>query len=101
MKSTFGAKLWVNKLSIQMDSFTEEFLARTVTGAVSSLKGADNIKDLDLHLEEGDVRIIVNGNELPLSHFPMEIITNVLLGLVSSLKGVDKIEVLKISVRIQ
>jgi hypothetical protein len=56
------------------------------------LKGAENIRNLELYLERGDVKLIVNGNELPLTPFPTDIITNTITGLVSSLKGVDKID---------
>jgi hypothetical protein len=65
------------------------------------LKGAENIRNLGLYLERGDVKLIINGNELPLTPFPTDIITNTITGLVSSLKGVDKIDNLKISVKAQ
>ncbi|NWF77257.1 MAG: hypothetical protein HXY36_01465 [Chloroflexi bacterium] len=99
MGKNLRAELVVNKVSIELNPFAEEFLARTVVGAVSSLKGAENIQDLELHLERGDVKLIVNGNELPLTPFPEEIITNTITGMVSSLKGVGKIDSLKITVR--
>ena len=47
------AKLAINNVSIELNPFAEEFLARTVVGAVSSLKGAENIRDLELHMEGG------------------------------------------------
>jgi hypothetical protein len=65
------------------------------------LKGAENIRNLGLYLERGDVKLIINGNELPLTPFPTDIINNTITGLVSSLKGVDKIDSLKISVKAQ
>jgi hypothetical protein len=99
MDKNLGAELAVNKVSIKLNPFAEQFLTRTVVGAVSSLKGAENIRDLELYLERGDVRLIVNGNELPLTLFPQEIFTNTITGLVSSLKGVGKIDSLKITVK--
>jgi len=63
------------------------------------LKGAENIRDLELYLERGDVKLVVNGNELPLTPFPRDIITNTITGLVSSLKGVGKIDSLRVTVR--
>ena len=95
------AELAVNKVSIKLNPFAEQFLARTVVGAVTSLKGAQNIRSLELHLERGDVKLIANGNELPLTPFPKEILTNTITGLVSSLKGVGKIDSLKINVKSQ
>jgi hypothetical protein len=99
MDKNLKAELAVNKVSIKLNPFARQFLARTVLGAVSSLKGTENIRDLELRLEQGDVNLIVNGNELPLTPFPKEILTNTIVGLVSSLKGVGKIDNLKITVR--
>jgi hypothetical protein len=99
MDKNLGSELAVNDVSVELNPFAEQFLARTVVGAVSSLKGAENIGDLELYLERGDVKIIVNGNELPLTPFPQEIIANTITGLVSSLKGVGKIDSLKITVK--
>jgi hypothetical protein len=101
MGKNLGAELVVNKVSIRLNPFAEQFLTRTVVGAISSLKGAENIRDLELYLERGDVKLVVNGNELPLTPFPKEILTNTITGLVSSLKGVSKIDSLKINVKAQ
>ena len=101
MGKNLGAELAVNNVSVELNPFAEEFLTRTVVGAVSSLRGAENIRNLELYLKRGDVRLVVNGDELPLTPFPSDIITNTITGLVSSLKGVGKIDSLKISVKAQ
>lgn len=101
MGKNLRAELAVNKVSVELNPFVEEFLTRTVVGAVSSLRGAKNIRNLELYLERGDVKLVVNGDELPLTPFPREIITNTITGLVSSLKGVSKIDNLKINVKAQ
>jgi len=101
MAENFKVELAVNNVSVELNPFAEEFLTRTVVAAVSCLKGAENIRDLELYLERGDVKLFVNGNELPLTPFPKDIITNTIIGLVSSLKGVDKIDSLKINVKPQ
>ena len=101
MAENLTAELVINKESIELNPFVEEFLARTVVGAVSSLRGAENIQDLELYLERGDVKLVVNGNELPLTPFPKDIITNTITGLVSSLKDVGKIDSLEITVKAQ
>jgi hypothetical protein len=95
------AELEVNNVSVELNAFAEQFLARTVVGAVSSLKGTENIMGLELHLKRGDVKLFVSGNELPLTPFPKEIITNTITGLASTLKGVNKIDSLKITVKTQ
>jgi len=99
MEKNLKAELEINNVSVELNPFVEEFLTRTVVGAVSSLKGAENIRDLELFLEQGDVKLVVNGNELPLTPFPTDIINNTITGLVSSLKGVDKIDNLRVKVR--
>jgi hypothetical protein len=99
MDKNLGTELVVNKVSIKLNPFAEQFLTRTVVGAVSSLKGTENIRGLELYLERGDVKLVVNGNDLPLTPFPKEILTNTITGLVSSLKGVGKIDSLKITVK--
>jgi hypothetical protein len=99
MNKNLAAELTVNKVSIKLNPFAEQFLARTVAGAASSLKGVGNIRDMELYIEQGDVKLIANGNELPLTPFPKEIFTNTITGLVSSLKGVGKIDSLKITVK--
>jgi hypothetical protein len=63
------------------------------------LKGTENIRSLELRLEQGDAKLVVNGNELPLTPFPKEILTNTIVGLVSSLKGVGKMDSLKIEIK--
>jgi hypothetical protein len=99
MDKNLKAELEINNVSVELNPFVEEFLTRTVVGAVSSLKGAENIQNLELYLERGDVKLVVNDHELPLTPFPKGIITNTIIGLVSSLKGADKIDSLKINIR--
>ncbi|MCL0098439.1 hypothetical protein M1O57_01585 [Dehalococcoidia bacterium] len=94
------AKLWVNKVSVEVNPFVEQFLARTTLGAVASLRGGGSVQSLELHQQKGDVKITVNGNELPLTPFPRDIICNTLIGLVSSLKGVDEVDNLDISIEV-
>ncbi len=99
MERNLKTELEINNVSVQLNPFVDDFLTRTVVGAVSSLKGAENIQELELHLERNDVKIVVNGNELPLTPFPKEIITNTIVGLVSPLKGVENVDSLKINIR--
>jgi len=99
MKQEYRAKLRVNDSEVELNPFIEEFLARTVHGAASSLKHAEEIEDLELSLEHGDISIFANGSEIPLTAFPQKIITNTFVGLVSSLKGIEKVTKFKITVR--
>ena len=67
MGKCFGQQLAVNNVSIELSSSAEQFLARAASGAASCLKGSEDIRSLELCLERGDVKPVVNGNELPLS----------------------------------
>lgn len=96
MEERFEVELWVNNDPVELNAFVEGFLARTVIAAASSLKGVEDVHNLELYLERGNVNVIVNGKEISLTVFPSDIIANTIIGLVSSLKGVDKVEVLKI-----
>src|SRR4030042_2040469 len=97
MNEIVKASLWVNGLPIDLNPFTEEFVGKTVVGAVSPLRGAEKMKSLEIRLDQKSLSISVNGNDLELSDFPREIITNVVTALVSSLKGVHQIERLKLT----
>ena len=101
MQRKLNADLAVNNQPIELNPFAQEFLARTVLGGISSLRGAENIRDLELFVERGNVKLVVNGEELPLTPFPRDIITSTIIGLVSSLKGVGKIDGVKISLKRQ
>lgn len=100
MKGNFEAKLEVNNIPIDLSPFPEQFVARTIVGAVSSLREAENIESLELYLKQGDVTVIVNGNELDVTSFPNEIMASTVLGMVSPLKGIDKIDSVNISVKV-
>jgi hypothetical protein len=101
MNENFAAKLWVNKSPVDLNPFVEEFLARVAVGAAAPLKGAEDIRSLEIHQDKGDVRIEVNGKDIPLTPFPNEIISNTLVGLVSSLKGIDKVDSILVNVTVQ
>ena len=101
MDRSYRAQLWVNKKPIPMNRFVEEFLSHTTVGAVSSLRGGENINKLEMHQAKGNVEIKVNDTEIPLTPFPNDIISSTLLGLVSSLKEVKEIESIDISVEVQ
>ena len=100
MEEHFRATLKVNGISIEINPFVEEFLARTTVGAVSSLKEVEGIKSLYVHQKKGNVEITANGKDIPLTPFPNDMISNTLVGLVSTLKGVDDIDSMDISVEV-
>ncbi len=101
MEASLSAELTVNNTPVELNQFTEQFLAGTVVGGVSSLRGAESIREIDLRLERGDVTVVVNGNQLPVTPFPGEIITNTITGLVSTLKGVGNTESIRIYVEVK
>jgi len=101
MERSYKAMLRVNNKPIPMNRFVEEFLSHTTVGAVTSLRGAENVRKLVIHQKKGNVEITVNDSEIPLTPFPNDIISKTLLGMVSSLKDVEDIESIDISVEAQ
>jgi hypothetical protein len=101
MDGNFKAKLWVNKKPIPMNRFVEDFMSHTMVGAVTSLKGVQKIKKLEMHQKKGDVEINVNGDGIPLTPFPNNIISSTLVGMVSSLRDVDDVDSIDITVEIE
>ena len=98
MKEHFRATLKVNGISVEINPFVEEFLARTTVGAVSSLKEVEDMKSLQVHQKKGNVEITANGKDIPVTPFPNDLISNTLIGIVSSLRGVDEIDSIDVSV---
>jgi hypothetical protein len=101
MERSYKAMLRVNNKPIEMNRFVEEFLSHTTVGAVTSLRGAENVRKLEIHQKKGNVEITVNDSEIPLTPFPNDIISNTLVGMVSSLKDVEDVESIDISVESQ
>ena len=100
MEKSYRARLSVNKKPIEMNRFVEEFLSHTTVGAVTSLKGAEDIQKLEIHQKKGNLEITVNGSEIPLTPFPNDIISNTLSAIVSSLRDVENIDSIDISVEV-
>jgi len=81
--------LTVNHNRIDMIEFVESYVYHVTSGILASLKDTGEIKKLALDIDDtGDVKINLNGKDVPLSIFPVEIIKNTLAGMVSNLKGV-------------
>jgi hypothetical protein len=82
--------LTVNGNPIKLDYFVGEYVYHVTGGIIGSLKNTGEIKNLVLTVDkEGQVKIDLNGKEVPLSYFPVEIIRNTLAGMVRILKGVE------------
>jgi hypothetical protein len=100
MEKRYKSQLSVNNEAIEMNEFTEEFLAHVTVGAVTTLKGVEYIRTIDVNQDRGDVVVKVNGEEIELTPFPNDVIANTLTGLVSTLKGIDKNNIAKIDVKV-
>jgi len=82
--------LTVNNIPLKLDYFVEGYVYHVVGGIIASLKDTGAIKNLELVVDNaGQVKINLNGADVPLIYFPQEIIRNTLAGMVSTLKGVD------------
>lgn len=82
--------LTVNNKPLKLDYFVEGYVYHVVGGIIASLKDTGAIKNLELVVDNaGQVKINLNGADVPLIYFPQEIIRNTLAGMVAALKGVD------------
>jgi hypothetical protein len=81
--------LSVNGNPIDLDYFVSGYLDHVTDGIIDSLKGAAEIKDLDLRIDDdGIVTITLNGGDIPLGYFATEIVRSTVNGMVAPLKGV-------------
>ena len=82
--------LSVNNTPVDLDYFVSGYLDHVTGGIVASLHDTGEIKQLKLTMDEkGDVRINLNGADVPLSYFPVEIIRSTIMGMMAPLKGVE------------
>jgi hypothetical protein len=92
--------LSVNNEPIKLDYFVAGYMDHVTGGIVASLHDTGQIKKLKLTLDEkGDVRLTLNGADVPLNYFVVEIVRSTLLGMVAPLKGVEgKISQLELNI---
>lgn len=82
--------LTVNSKPITLDYFVAGYLDHVTGGIVASLHDTGEIKQLKLTIDEkGDVRLALNGADVPLNYFTVEIIRSTVQGMVAPLKGVE------------
>ena len=82
--------LKVNNQQLELNPFVESFVYHIAGAMVASLKDTGAIKKLQLEvLDSGDVKMNLNGKDVPLNIFVTEIFFNTLSGMVKDLKGVE------------
>ena len=82
--------LTVNNVPIKLDYFVEGYVYHLTGGIIASLKDTGAIKTLTLVVDKsGQVKINLNGAEVPCNEFVTKIIHSTLAGMVATLKGVD------------
>jgi hypothetical protein len=82
--------LMINESSIELNEFVEAYFFHVAGGIVASLKDTEAIKKLKLDIDKtGDVKIDLNGKDIPVNLFVVEIVRNTLIGMAANLKGVN------------
>ena len=94
--SSQKVSLSINDVSVPIVEFVQGFINKVVTGMLSSLKGVDKIRSVNLSLNGDEVDINVNDTAVPSNEFVNEFIRNTVIGMVTSLKGVDQVDKLEI-----
>ena len=100
MEGTYAAKLEINNMSIPLEHFPEQVVARSIAGAVSTLKGTDKIDDIELTMLHGEVTLLVNSTEVELTRFPNHILASLVAGVVSPLKGAEDTDNVSVTISI-
>ncbi len=89
---TKRVSLAVNNVPIDLDYFVAGYIDHVAGGIIASLHDTGPIETLEITVaDEGEVKITLNGADVPLSYFPVEIIKSTLEGMVAPLKGVDQV----------
>ncbi len=101
MGSIYKSKMKVDKVSVEMNEFVEDFVANTCEGMVHALRGVEGVDKLSIRKNKDDIKISVNGKEIPLTPFPNDIIRNTLTALVCSLKGIESADNFDIEVEVK
>jgi hypothetical protein len=84
--------LKVNDKPIRLDRFAGSFISGTVLGMLSSLRGMENIEDIEsvkVAVCGRSVAVVTNGAEIEINRFLQGFIYNTVTAMVSELNGVD------------
>ena len=90
--------LSINDSPVPIAGFVQVFIRSVVTGMLSTLKGVDEMRSIDLSFNGDDVVINVNGAVVPSNDFVNEFVRNTVIGMVTSLKGVEQVDRLQVSI---
>jgi hypothetical protein len=82
--------LTVNENPLDLNEFVEAYFYHISGGIVASLKDTGPVKKLKLDVDKtGDVKLDLNGKDIPMNIFVADIVRNTLSGMVANLKGVN------------
>ncbi len=90
--------LSVHDAPIQLEGFVLEFVEQVMTGIMATLKGTEEIQNLEFSSDGEAVSINLNGTPIPVTPFVAKFISNTVNGMVSTLKGVGQIDRLEITI---
>jgi hypothetical protein len=90
--------LSINGAPVEIVDFVQELISSVVTGILSTLKGVNEIRSLELSFQDDYIEIKVNNNIVPSNDFVNMFIRNTVNGMVSSLKGIERIDRLEIEI---
>ena len=91
-------RLTINDSPVPIADFVQIYIKSVVTGMLSTLKGVDEIRSVDLSFNGYEVIIYVNNAIVPSNYFVNEFVRNTVIGMVTSLKGVNQVDKLVISI---
>ena len=96
--SSQKVSLSINDIPVPIADFVQVFINSVVTGMLSTLKGINEIRSVNLSFDGDEVVINVNNAVVPSNYFVNEFVRNTVIGMVTSLKGVNQVDKLVISI---
>jgi hypothetical protein len=85
----YEVSLKVNGNPVELSDFPRDFVARTLAGAATSLRGVEEVDSLALTLKFGKAKLSVNEKAVDLIQFPTLILASTLKGMLGVLSGVE------------
>ena len=99
-------RIWINSKDLEINAFTKNIVANSISAMIKSIKTEDNVKLIDMEindigndLKDASITVKTNGNNVEINDFTQGILKETTYAIVNSLKVDDEITDIKIQVK--